>query len=100
MLDSIIFARDKWLDKDHGLIFPDKFSLFLAGFEDSVVKQSKISFWREVYGINMDCLGKMIFVEPIVEHIPPKNIVTSICKFHEIDLYTCNKETATFSNIY
>lgn len=42
MLDSIIYARDKWLEPENGLIFPDKFSLYMAGFEDSVVKLSKI----------------------------------------------------------
>lgn len=48
----------------------------------------------------MDCLGKMIFIEPIVEHIPPKNIVTSVCKFYEIDLYTCTKDSTAFANEY
>lgn len=100
MLETILFARDKWLDKEKGIIMPDKFSLYMAGFEDSYVKSSKVTFWKDVYGIDMECLGNMTFVEPLVEHIPPKNIVTNVCKFFEIDLYTCKKEDASFSNTY
>ena len=32
-LYSVLFARDKWLTKD-GLMFPDKLSFYVAGFED------------------------------------------------------------------
>lgn len=35
MLDTILYARDKWLVKETGIIMPDKFSLYVAGFEDS-----------------------------------------------------------------
>ena len=34
MLDTVLFARDKWLKKDTGIIMPDKFHLNLAGFKD------------------------------------------------------------------
>ena len=45
MLETIMFARDKYLDKENGLIFPDKFSLYMAGFEDNYVKDHKMNFW-------------------------------------------------------
>jgi protein arginine N-methyltransferase 1 len=32
MLDTVLYARDKWLVKDTGIIMPDKFHLNLAGF--------------------------------------------------------------------
>ena len=41
MLDTVIYARDKWLKKD-GLIFPDRASLFLVGIEDRQYKEEKI----------------------------------------------------------
>jgi type I protein arginine methyltransferase len=42
MLDTIIYARDKWLVKDTGIIMPDKFHLNLVGFEDRhQIKASK-----------------------------------------------------------
>jgi protein arginine N-methyltransferase 1 len=32
MLDTVLYARDKWLIKQNGIIMPDKFHLNLAGF--------------------------------------------------------------------
>lgn len=41
MLDTVIWARDKYLVKD-GLIFPDKATIFMAGIEDGDYKDEKI----------------------------------------------------------
>lgn len=100
MIETILYARDKWLDIESGIIMPDKFSLHIAGFNDELVKSSKVAFWKDVYGVDMDCLGQMTFVEPIVDQIPPVNIVTSVSKFFEISLYDCKKEDVSFSNTY
>eukprot|EP00467_Chlorarachnion_reptans_P017442 CAMPEP_0114513164 /NCGR_PEP_ID=MMETSP0109-20121206/15405_1 /TAXON_ID=29199 /ORGANISM="Chlorarachnion reptans, Strain CCCM449" /LENGTH=192 /DNA_ID=CAMNT_0001692981 /DNA_START=85 /DNA_END=660 /DNA_ORIENTATION=+ len=44
MLDTVLFARDKWLAKG-GHIFPDKASMFIMGIEDHEYRQSKIDYW-------------------------------------------------------
>ena len=41
MLDTVLYARDKYLAKD-GLIFPDKATIFMAGIEDGDYKEEKI----------------------------------------------------------
>jgi len=41
MLDTVLWARDKYLVKD-GLIFPDKATIFMAGIEDGDYKDEKI----------------------------------------------------------
>jgi len=43
MLQTVLFARDKWLIKD-GVILPDKATLNLTGIEDSEYKEDKINF--------------------------------------------------------
>lgn len=47
MLDTVLYARDKFLAKD-GLIFPDKATIFVAGIEDGDYKEEKIGceFWN------------------------------------------------------
>lgn len=43
MLDTVLWARDKYLRKDgKGLIFPDKATIFMAGIEDGEYKDEKI----------------------------------------------------------
>jgi hypothetical protein len=41
MLDTVLYARDKYLVKD-GLIFPDKATIYVAGIEDGDYKEEKI----------------------------------------------------------
>ncbi len=41
MLDTVLYARDKYLAKD-GLIFPDKATIYLAAIEDGDYKEEKI----------------------------------------------------------
>ena len=48
----------------------------------------------------MDCLGKLMYVEPMVENLDPKLIVTTSCRFFSLDLYTCQKTDAVFANLY
>ncbi len=41
MLDTVLYARDKYLSQD-GLIFPDKATIYFAGIEDGEYKEEKI----------------------------------------------------------
>lgn len=46
MLDTILWARDKYLDRAEGKMFPDTASVFLAAIEDEDYKSKKLSFWN------------------------------------------------------
>jgi protein arginine N-methyltransferase 1 len=45
MLNSILYARDKWLNKQTGLLFPDKCQLYICGIEDKKYRDEKINWW-------------------------------------------------------
>merc|ERR1712113_387141 len=68
MLNSVIFARDKWL-KDGGMILPDKSSLYVCAIEDGEYMQDKIHFWDDVYGYDMSCIKEIAMLEPIVDEV-------------------------------
>jgi hypothetical protein len=42
MLDTVLYARDKWLNKD-GMIFPDKATIYLCAIEDAEYREDKIN---------------------------------------------------------
>jgi protein arginine N-methyltransferase 1 len=52
MLDTVLWARDKWL-APNGIMFPDKARMYIAAVEDAKYKNDKFNFWNDVYGINM-----------------------------------------------
>lgn len=76
MLQTVLFARDKWLKRE-GLILPDKYRMVVAGCADTYrLKTEKEAFWKNVYGIDMSCLGYNFYVEPLVENIPRHTVIT------------------------
>ncbi|KAJ1374167.1 Protein arginine N-methyltransferase 1 [Parelaphostrongylus tenuis] len=97
MLNTVIFARDKWL-KEGGLIFPDKAKLFLCAIEDRQYKEDKIHWWDNVYGFNMSAIRKVAITEPLVDVVDNAQVVTNNYCLKEIDLYTVKVEDLTWTS--
>ncbi|XP_054722599.1 protein arginine N-methyltransferase 1-like [Uloborus diversus] len=97
MLDTVLFARDKWLKPD-GMMFPDRATLFLCAIEDRQYKDEKINWWDSVYGFNMSCIRKVAISEPLVDVVDPKQVVTNVCLLKEVDLYTVKVTDLKFSS--
>ena len=91
MLDSVIFARDKFLVAG-GLIFPDRCSLYIYGMDDLNSKAKKYEVWNDVYGYKMSSFRRMSVMEPVVEYIDYRTVVTSPCLVKEVDIQTCTRE--------
>uniref|UniRef100_A0A182PN09 type I protein arginine methyltransferase n=1 Tax=Anopheles epiroticus TaxID=199890 RepID=A0A182PN09_9DIPT len=100
MLDTVIYARDKWLKKDTGMMFPDRCTLFVTAIEDRQYKDEKINWWDDVYGFNMSSIRKVAISEPLVDVVDPKQVVTSAYMVKEIDLYTVRKEDLEFESSF
>lgn len=56
MLNTVLYARDKWLKPDDGIVFPDKAVMYLCAVEDEQMKYERIEFWENVYGFDMSAL--------------------------------------------
>ncbi|XP_031561325.1 protein arginine N-methyltransferase 1-like [Actinia tenebrosa] len=95
MLDTVLFARDKWLAPG-GLLFPDKASLYICAIEDRQYKEEKIFWWDRVYGFDMSSVRKVAIQEPLVDVVEPKQVVTNSCLLKEVDLHTVKKEDLDF----
>jgi len=96
MLDTVIFARDKWLNPG-GLIFPDKATLHICAIEDSEYKEEKINFWDKVYGFNMSCIKEIALREPLVDTVDQKMIISDSCQILKVDILTVKKSDLDFT---
>ena len=83
MLDTVIYARDKWL-KPGGLLFPDKASVYITAIEDREYKEEKINWWDNVYGFDMSAIRNVALYEPLVDVVEAKQVVTDSCKLKVI----------------
>jgi len=96
MLNSVIFARDKWLAPG-GIMMPDKATMYIVGIEDAEYKEDKINFWENVYGFNMSCIKKLAMQEPLVDTVDANQVMTSGAKLITIDIQTCKIEDLAFT---
>ena len=100
MLETVLKARDRWL-RPGGLILPDKYQLYVAGVDDHTnLSLQKKMWWKDVYGVDMSCLGKNFIIEPLVDLCPKAMLVTQPCMFKELNLTTCTVQDAVFANKY
>mmetsp|Transcript_19855 Transcript_19855/g.32639 ORF Transcript_19855/g.32639 Transcript_19855/m.32639 type:complete len:353 (-) Transcript_19855:1702-2760(-) len=97
MLDSVLVARDKWLNQETGIMMPDKATMYICGIEDASYKEEKLHFWDNVYGFDMSCIKEMAFVEPLVETVEAGSIMTNCCKLVDFDVRTMKKEEVDFT---
>eukprot|EP00527_Entomoneis_sp_CCMP2396_P005995 CAMPEP_0198139324 /NCGR_PEP_ID=MMETSP1443-20131203/2654_1 /TAXON_ID=186043 /ORGANISM="Entomoneis sp., Strain CCMP2396" /LENGTH=416 /DNA_ID=CAMNT_0043801429 /DNA_START=257 /DNA_END=1507 /DNA_ORIENTATION=- len=98
MLDTVIFARDKWLVKDNtGIIFPDKAVMYLSAMEDENIRRERIDFWDDVYGFDMSPIKEIALREPVVDVVDPKSLVTDAVPILHLDILTCTKEDLAFT---
>ncbi|XP_028064938.1 probable protein arginine N-methyltransferase 1 isoform X1 [Camellia sinensis] len=88
MLNTVLYARDKWL-VNNGVVLPDKASLYLTAIEDADYKEDKIEFWNNVYGFNMSCIKKQSIMEPLVDTVDQKQIVTNCQLLKVRKMYPC-----------
>lgn len=73
MLQTVLFARDKWL-KEGGILLPDKASIYLSAVEDQDYKNDKINWWNNVYGFNMSVIRKTAAMEPLIDGIEARKV--------------------------
>jgi len=100
MLDSVMVARDKWLNKKTGIMMPDKAIMYISGLEDANYKDEKIHFWDDVYGFDMTCIKDIAINEPLVETVDYQHVMTDQCKIAEFDIMTMKPSDVDFTAEY
>ncbi|CAM9473115.1 unnamed protein product [Scytosiphon promiscuus] len=97
MLDTVIYARDRWL-KEGGLMLPDKATLMVGAIEDEQYRKEKIDFWDEVYGFDMSVIKEIALTEPLVDVVEGKAVVSDCQSILSLDLANCKKEELQFKS--
>ncbi|KAJ3449010.1 arginine methyltransferase 1-related [Anaeramoeba flamelloides] len=99
MVNSVIYARDKWL-VEGGVIMPDKSTLYISAMEDPGFKKYKIDFWDDILGFKMKCIQKLTYLEPLVDKVEPESIISNSTLLKTIDLMTVSVEEINFSKSF
>eukprot|EP01084_Bolivina_argentea_P083947 151945_1 len=79
VLSSVFHARDAWLRKDTGVIFPSHCCMYIAPFTDRTHRH----FWDDVYGIKMSSVAAHIGERDDTRHNPSLEDTTAECLLSE-----------------
>ncbi|KIW97759.1 uncharacterized protein Z519_01343 [Cladophialophora bantiana CBS 173.52] len=96
MLDSVIYARDKYLAPD-GLMVPSHATLRITPLADSDLKASHIDFWRDVYGFDMTAMLEKAHEEVLIRLANDKELAGESVAFLELDLHQTRVDDLTFT---
>ncbi|GAA5822642.1 hypothetical protein JCM3770_002852 [Rhodotorula araucariae] len=93
MLDSVLYARDKYLAPD-GLMVPSQTSILLSAYAGAPWYQDRVTFWDDVYGFSMQAMKDKIEDEAIIEVVDNGEVVSEEQSI--ADIYT---QTATIASL-
>jgi len=92
MLDSVLFARDRWLREDGaGVMLPSSARLYAAAVEDGEGKDAHVGFWHRVYGFDCSALVPDARREPVTYFVAPEQLATDAALVLELDLLTVRR---------
>ncbi|KAM3852299.1 protein arginine N-methyltransferase 3 isoform 2-T2 [Vipera latastei] len=97
MLDSVIYARDKYLAKG-GSVYPDSCTISLVAVSDIAKHTDQLTFWDDVYGFNMSCMKKVVIPEAVVEILDSRTLISEACIIKRIDCHAVSVPELEFSS--
>jgi type I protein arginine methyltransferase len=98
MLDSVLWARDRYLKRD-GLMVPSTMTLQIACVKENTIQRRKVSFWKDVYGFDMSAMVDLYKTPKDavqVEYLEKEN-TTQACGFAVLDLHTITVAGLSFT---
>ena len=95
MLDSVIWAREKYL-KPGGLMIPSHMNMWLSPVADPDYISDHIAFWRDVYGFDMKAMQAGIHEDAQVINMPASTICAEPFPFLQLSLHSTTVEDLTF----
>ncbi|TVY50517.1 Ribosomal protein arginine N-methyltransferase rmt3 [Lachnellula cervina] len=95
MLDSVIWARDRYLRPD-GLMVPSHMNMWVAPVADPDYVSDHIAFWRDVYGFDMKAMQAGIHDDAQVLHMPASTVCAEPFPFLQLSLHSTTVKDLVF----
>lgn len=95
MLPSVLFARDRYLKPETGLLIPSHATIFVAPTSDPEYVGESVTFWRDVYGFDMKPMLEGLVHDVRVQYLPGESVCGSATTY-ALDLYHTKVEDLSF----
>ncbi|XP_065186608.1 uncharacterized protein LOC135817361 [Sycon ciliatum] len=98
MFDSVLNARDKFLAPG-GNVFPAVFTMHMVGLDDDSF-QSKLDYWKDVYGFSMSTMRSSDLLEAEVAQVTADGVATTSTVFKTLDAHVVNVKDLEFESSF
>ena len=98
MLDSVLYARDKWLNPLNGIMAPSHMTILVAGYSDSEYMNEHVHFWNDVYGFKMSAMKSMTRTDAHVDVMNPNGLLSEPIVLQEINTRLVTVSELDFSS--
>lgn len=95
MLDSVLFARDKYLAKG-GMLFPNQEIIYVAGFEDFEF-EAKAQEYSNINDFDYSEFADVKYIMPTIKVIDTERLITSSAEVVKFDLEKVTIKELDFS---
>ncbi|KAF9431718.1 hypothetical protein BGZ76_011790 [Entomortierella beljakovae] len=76
MLDSVLVARDRFLNPG-GILAPSQTRILFTATSDESFLNDSVHYWNDVYGFKMSCMKEGVVQEAVVDFVSPETIITN-----------------------
>ncbi|CEP18633.1 hypothetical protein [Parasitella parasitica] len=95
MLDSVLFARDRWL-APNGIMAPSQTRILMVALDDQDLKDERANFWNDVYGFKMTAMKELTVNEAVVDFFNANNVVSDVVTLKDLPLQTITVKQLDF----
>ncbi|KAJ3262605.1 hypothetical protein HK103_000134 [Boothiomyces macroporosus] len=95
MLDSVLVARDKWLQPD-GMMAPSRTDILFAAVDDENWLNDNINFWNDVYGFKMSIMKNDVYTNGQYTIVPKDGINSNSFVLSKIETKTVTVKNLDF----
>lgn len=99
MLDSVLYARDRYLAPD-GLMVPSECKILIAAMHDPEYMNENINFWNHVYGFSMRAMMERIREDVVVDTVRKESLASDSVVFCSLPLYTVKTSDLNFTSSF
>ena len=96
MLDSVLYARDKYLDPQAGIMVPSHINLVISTLSDSEFINDRVNFWNEIYGFKMTAMKEKIDEDVMITGVGKKSLSSTPVTFCHLPLAKVTVEELSF----
>ncbi|XP_039955317.1 protein arginine N-methyltransferase 1 [Bactrocera tryoni] len=96
MLDSVIYARDTHL-KPGGILLPNRCTMSIAGYGSESLYKDHVTYWDDVYGLNMSNMRKEVLHEPLIDVVDAEHILTEPNMVADLNLLKVDLNYSNFT---